>query len=74
MMMTFIPETLRVAPESFGVVSAVIVAVLADIVITGFWEFLIQEIKLKRLEQKRGRQITNQINESVIRVAITGST
>jgi hypothetical protein len=57
MMMTFIPESFRVAPESFGVVSAVIVAVLAAIVITGFWEFLIQEIKLKRLEQKRGRQI-----------------
>jgi hypothetical protein len=61
MMMTFIPESFRVAPESFGVVSAVIVAVLAAIVITGFWEFLIQEINLKRLEQKRGRQIaTNQ--------------
>jgi hypothetical protein len=57
MMMTLIPESLRVAPESFGVVSAVIVTVLAAIVITGFWEFLIQEIKLKRLEQKRGRQI-----------------
>jgi hypothetical protein len=64
-MMTFIPESFRVAPESFGVVSAVIVAVLAAIVITGFWEFLIQEIKLKRLEQKRDRQIaTNQNIES----------
>jgi hypothetical protein len=61
MMMTFIPESFRVAPESFGVVSAVIVAVLAAIVITGFWELFIQEIKLKRLEQKRGRRIaTNQ--------------
>jgi hypothetical protein len=65
MMMTFIPESFRVAPESFGVVSAVIVAVLAAIVTTGFWEFLIQEIKLKRLEQKRGRQIaTKQSIES----------
>jgi hypothetical protein len=65
MMMTFIPESFRVAPESFGVVSAVIVAVLAAIVITGFWELLIEEIKLKRLEQKRGRQIaTKQSIES----------
>jgi hypothetical protein len=64
-MMTFIPESFRVAPESFGVVSAVIVAVLAAIVITGFWEFIVQEIKLKRLEQKRARQIaTNQNIES----------
>jgi hypothetical protein len=65
MMITFMPESFRVAPESFGVVSAVIVAVLAAIVTTGFWEFLIQEIKLKRLEQKRGRQIaTKQSIES----------
>ena len=65
MMMTFIPEFSRVAPESFGVVSAVIVAVLAAIVITGFWELFIQEIKLRRLEQKRERQIaTNQNIES----------
>jgi hypothetical protein len=65
MTMTFIPESFRVAPESFGVVSAVIVAVLAAIVITGFWELFIQEIKLRRLEQKRERQIaTNQDIES----------
>jgi len=37
------------------------VALVAAIVITGFWEFLIQEIKLKRLEQKRRRMTaTNQ--------------
>jgi hypothetical protein len=62
MMMTFISESFRVAPESFGVVSAVILVVLAAIVITGFWELLIQEIKLKRLEQKRLRHITTNQN------------
>ena len=50
--MTFIPESVRFAPESFSVVSAVIIAALAAIVMTGFWEFLFQEIKLKRHEQK----------------------
>jgi hypothetical protein len=59
------PESVRFASESFGVVSAVIVAVLAAIVITGFWEFLIQEIKLKRLDLKRRRMTaTNQNIES----------
>ena len=38
--MTFIPESVRFASESFGVVSAVIIAALAAIVMTGFWEFL----------------------------------
>ena len=50
--MTFIPESVRFASESFSVASAVIIAVLAAIVMTGFWEFLFQEIKLKRHEQK----------------------
>ncbi len=50
--MTFIPESVRFASESFGVVSAVIIAVLAAIVMTGFWEFLFQEIKLKRHERQ----------------------
>jgi len=50
--MTFIPESVRFASESFSVVSAVIIAALAAIVMTGFWEFLFQEIKLKRHEQK----------------------
>ena len=50
--MTFITES---ASESFSVVSAVIIAVLAAIVMTGFWEFLFQEIKLKRHEQKYRR-------------------
>ena len=50
--MTFIPESVRFASESFSVVSAVIIAVLAAIVMTGFWELLFQEIKLKRHEQK----------------------
>jgi hypothetical protein len=59
--MTFIPQSIRVATESFSPVSAAMLALLAAIVITGFWEFLIQEIKLKRLEQKRRRMIgTNQ--------------
>jgi hypothetical protein len=53
--MTFVPESIRVATETFSPVSAGIVALVAAIVITGFWEFLIQEIKLKRLEQKRRR-------------------
>ena len=63
--MTFIPESIGVATETFSPVSASIVALVTAIVITGFWEFLIQEIKLKRLEQKR-RQITatNQKTES----------
>ena len=52
MTMTFIPESVRFASESPSVVSAVIMAVLAAIVMTGFWEFLFQEIKLKRHEQK----------------------
>ena len=63
--MTFIPESIRVASESFSVFSACMAALFSAIVITGFWEFLIQEIKLKRLEQKR-RRITaaNQSIES----------
>jgi hypothetical protein len=52
MTMTFIPESVRFASESFSVVSAVIIAVLAAIVMTGFWEFLFQEIKLKRHERQ----------------------
>ena len=52
MTMTFIPESVRFASESPSVVSAVIIAVVAAIVITGFWELLFQEIKLKRHEQR----------------------
>src|SRR5262245_18512707 len=52
MTMTFVPESVRFASESFSVVSAVIIAVLAAIVMTGFWEFLFQEIKLKRHERQ----------------------
>jgi hypothetical protein len=64
-LMTFIPESFRVFPESFSIISACIVALFAAIVITGFWELLIQEIKLKRLEQKRrARTATNQNIES----------
>jgi hypothetical protein len=63
--MTFIPESIRVATETFSPVSAGMLALLAAIVITGFWEFLIQEIKLKRLEQKcRQMTATNQNIES----------
>lgn len=63
--MTFIPESIRVATQTFSPVSASIIALVAAIVITGFWEFLIQEIKLKRLEQKRRQLIaTNQNIES----------
>jgi hypothetical protein len=65
MMMTFIPESIRLATETFSPVSAGILALLAAIVITGFWEFLIEEIKLKRLDQKRRRMTaTNQNIES----------
>jgi len=60
-MMTFIPEFFRVAPESFGIVSAGMVALLAAIVITGFWEFVIQEIKLKRVKLKHGRRTSTGI-------------
>jgi len=52
-MMTFLPESSRAALDSFGVVSAVLVALLAAIVITGLWEYALQEIKLKRAERKR---------------------
>jgi hypothetical protein len=63
--MTFIPESVRVASESFSVFSACMAALFATIVITGFWEFLIQEIKLKRLGQKRRRMtVANQNIES----------
>jgi hypothetical protein len=65
MTMTFIPESVRFASESFSVVSAVIIAVLAAIVMTGFWGFLFQEIKLKRHEQKCRRTTdTSQNNQS----------
>jgi len=59
MTMTFITES---ASESFSVVSAVIIAVLAAIVMTGFWEFLFQEIKLKRQEQKCRRMTATSQN------------
>src|SRR5262249_15572788 len=52
MTMTFIPESVRFASESPSFVFAAIFAVLAAIVMTGFWELLFQEIKLKRHEQK----------------------
>jgi hypothetical protein len=65
MMTTLIPESIRVATESFSPVSAGMLALLAAIVITGLWEFAIQEIKLKRLGQKRRRMTaTNQNIES----------
>jgi len=38
--------------ESFGVATACIIAVLAALLITGIWEYVIQEIRLKRAEQK----------------------
>jgi hypothetical protein len=60
--MAFTPESFRVATETFSPVSAGMLALLAAIVITGFWEFLIQEIKLKRLEQKRRRTAANNQN------------
>jgi hypothetical protein len=64
-MMTFIPESIRVATETFSPVSAGMLALLTAIVITGLWEFAIQEIKLKRLGQKRRRMTaTNQNIES----------
>ena len=63
--MAFIPESFSAATGSFDVGTAVIVAVLAAIVITGFWEYAIQEIKLKRAELKRGRRTaTNRSIES----------
>jgi len=52
-MMTFLPESSRAALDSFGPVSAVLVALLAALVITGMWEYALQEIELKRAEQKR---------------------
>jgi hypothetical protein len=63
--MTFIPESIRVASDSFSVFNACMAALFATIVITGFWEFLIQEIKLRRLGQKRRRMtVANQNIES----------
>src|SRR5262249_24265164 len=52
MTMTFIPESVRFASEPPNVVFAAFIAVVAAIVMTGFWELLFQEIKLKRHEQK----------------------
>jgi hypothetical protein len=52
-MMTILPESSRAALDSFGVVSAALVALLAAIVITGFWGYVLQEIKLKRATRKR---------------------
>jgi hypothetical protein len=57
MTMTFIPESVRFASESPSVVFAVIIAALAAIVMTGFWELLFQEIQLKRHEQKCRRML-----------------
>jgi len=62
MVMTFIPESFRAASESFDIVTAVIVAVLTALVITGFWEYAIQEVKLKRVELKRGRRTATSQN------------
>jgi hypothetical protein len=62
-MMTFIPESIRVATETFSPVSAGMLALLTAIVITGLWEFAIQEIKLKRLDQKRRRMTA--INQNI---------
>jgi hypothetical protein len=64
MMTALIPESFSIATETFSPVSAGMVALLAAIVITGFWELLIQEIKLKRLEQKSRRTATKQNIES----------
>jgi hypothetical protein len=61
-MMTFIPETIRVATETFSPVGAGMLALLAAIVITGLWEFVIQEVKLRRLDQKRRRMTANDQN------------
>jgi hypothetical protein len=58
MMTALNPESFNIATETFSPVSAGIVALLAAIVTTGFWEFLIEEIKLKSLEQKRRRMTT----------------
>ena len=51
--MAFLPKSSRAALNSFGPVSAVLVALLAALVITGIWEYVLHEIKLKRAEQKR---------------------
>jgi hypothetical protein len=68
MMTSLIPESFSIATETFSPVSAGMIALLAAIVITGFWEFLIQELKLKRLEQKRrARTATNQNDHDRVR-------
>lgn len=65
MMTALIPESFSIISDTFSPVSAGMVALLAAIVITGFWELLIQEIKLKRLEQKcRSKAATNKNIES----------
>jgi hypothetical protein len=64
-MTSLIPESFIIASDAFSPVSAGMVALLSAIVVTGFWELLIQEIKLKRLEQKRRpKTATNQNIES----------
>jgi hypothetical protein len=51
--MGLLPESYRAALDSFGIASAVLVALLAAIAIAGFWEFVLQEIKLTRANRKR---------------------
>jgi hypothetical protein len=48
--MTFIPESIRVANETFSPVSAGIVALVTAIVITGLWEFL---TRVRHLNDKK---------------------
>jgi len=50
--MTFLPESFVVDVQSFGVATAGIVAVLVAIVTAGFWECVIQETKLKKVERE----------------------
>jgi hypothetical protein len=50
--MTYFPQSLHVAVQSFGVAPAVIIAFLWGVVIFGLLETLRQQLKLKRTEQE----------------------
>jgi len=51
-MMTFLPESFVADIQSFGIATAGIVAVLVAIVTAGFWECVIQEMRLKKVERE----------------------
>jgi hypothetical protein len=60
LIMTFFPQSLQVAVQSFGVAPAVIIAFFWGIVIFGLLAILRQGIKLKRAEREWRQWRANQ--------------